>query len=204
VADITLSQPERRSYLVPILVALLVLGVAGLLVLRLTPRTTADVTITRVAPFASHIIFKADTIVVGRDQAQDDLYLITTVRITNHLHLPLFLKDFNATFIPGPNTPGEGLPVTTSAVEKADLPNLFTSFPDLGKLASSQTAPLLLRDTRINPNETTEGYVILHFPVTAAAWDQRQDATLTIDLYHQQSLTVALPKSAAPAPAAKP
>ena len=193
-ADFNFSQPERRNIAVPILLALAVLALAAFFLVRFTPHTTADVAITRVDLFPAHTVFKSETNVVGSDQVQDDLYALVTVRITDRLRLPLFLKDFTATLVPSDGS----LQPATSAVERGDLANLYTSFPALGKLAAAQTAPLLLRESRINPGQTVEGFVILHFPVTPTVWAGRNDAILTMDLYHQQSLTISLPKSSAP------
>ena len=38
---------------------------------------------------------------------------------------------------------------------------------------------------------------MLQFPITEKAWNDRQSATLTIDLYHQAPLTIVIPKTAA-------
>ncbi len=196
-ADLTFSQPERRSLAVPIVLALVVLALVGFFVLRLTPHTTADVAITRVDIFPAHTVFKSESNVVGVDPSQDDLYALVTIRLTDRLRLPLFLKDITATLIPSDGS----LPPATSAVEHAQLENLYTSFPAVRKLAAAQTAPLLLRETRIDPNQTVEGYVIVHFPVTAETWNTRDNAVLTLDLYHQQSLSVTIPKPPSPSPA---
>ena len=197
-AELTLSQPERRNLAVPILLALIVLAAAGFFLFRFTPHTTADIAVTHVDVYTAHTVFKSDSIVVGDDSSQDDLYALVTVRITDHLRLPLFLKDFTATLIPSDGS----LPPATSAVEHAQLENLYTSFPALRKLAAAQHAPLLLRESRIDPNQTAEGYVILHFPVTADAWKTRKDAILTLDLYHQQSLSIPVPKEQIAVPTA--
>ncbi len=191
-ADLTFSQPARRNLLLPILLALAVLIAAIFVVLRLTPRSTADVTVTHVSVHPSHLVFKSNSIVLNSDQVQDDLYILTTVRISNHLRLPLFLKDFHASLIPSSTT--GSLPVTTNAVEKPDLANLFLTLPALGRVAAAQAAQPLYRDTRIDPGQTVEGYLVLHFPGTPPLWDQRQDATLSIDLYHQPALTATIPK----------
>ncbi len=193
VADLSFSQPARRNLLLPIVLALAVLAAAVFGVLRYTPHSTADVSVTHSAVFPSHIVFKSNSIVLNSDQAQDDLYILVTVRITNHLRLPLFLKDFNASLIPSAET--GGLPLTTSAVEKPDLVNLYTSFPGLKRLADTQTAPPLFRDTKIEPGQTTEGYLVLHFSGPQSVWDRRQNASLSIDLYHQASLTVDIPNT---------
>ena len=191
--EFSFSQAERRNPTVPILLALLVLGIAGFLLFRFTPHTTADATVTHVDLYPAHTVFKSDSIVVNSDQVQDDLYAFVTLRITDKLRLPLFLKDFTATLIPSDGSVQPG----TSAIEHSDLENLYTSFPALRKLAATQRAPLLLRESRIDPGQTVEGYVIIHFPVTPAIWQSRNDAVLTVDLYHQQSLSVSIPKGAA-------
>ncbi len=191
-ADITFSQPARRNYLLPILIALAILAAATVAVLHYTPHSTADILVTRTALYPSHIVFKNNSIVLNSDNAQDDLYILVTLHITDHLKLPLFLKDFNATLIPSADT--GGLPLTSSAIEKPDLANLFLTFPALKKLADAQGAPPLYRDTRIDPGQTAEGYILLHFAGTQPLWDHRQDATVSVDLYHQPSLTATIPK----------
>jgi hypothetical protein len=176
VSDLKFAQPVRRNLLVPVLLAFLILGIVLALVLRFTPHRTADLTITRTVIFPTHTVFKSETIVVANQHAEDDLYVLTTLRIDDRLHLPLFLKDFTATL-----TTAEGEEMTTSAIEKQDLDNVYTSFPDLKPLA---TEPLL-RETMISPGQSAEGMILLHFPVTKDVWDHRRTAVLNVDLYHQ-------------------
>jgi len=177
------AQPVRRNLLAPVLLAFLVMGVLIATVIRNTPMTIANLLITRTILYPVHTVFKSDSIVVGRDTAQDDLYVLTNLRVIDNLRLPLFLKDFTATL-----TTAEGQQIETSAIEERDLPNVFTSFPELKPLAS---APLL-RETMINPGDTAQGMILLHFPVTLDVWDHRQVAVLHVDLYHQgkQDVTI--------------
>jgi hypothetical protein len=176
VSDLKFAQPVRRNLLVPVLLAFLILGIILALVLRFTPHKTADLTITRTVIFPTHTVFKSETIVVANQHAEDDLYVLTTLRIDDRLHLPLFLKDFTATL-----TTAEGEEITTSAIEKQDLDNVYTSFPNLKPLA---TEPLL-RETMISPGQSAEGMILLHFPITKEVWDHRRTAVLNVDLYHQ-------------------
>jgi hypothetical protein len=176
VSDLKFAQPARRNLLAPVLLAFLILGIVLALLLRFTPHKTADLTITRTAIYPTHTVFKSDSIIVANQHAEDALYVLTTLRIDDRLHLPLFLKDFTATL-----TTAEGEEITTSAVEKPDLENVYTSFPALRSLASEP----LLRDTMIGPGQSAEGMVLLHFPVTKEVWDHRRTAVLNIDLYHQ-------------------
>jgi hypothetical protein len=181
VPEPTFAQPVRRNLLVPVLIAFLVLGFAIALVLHFTPRKTADMTLTRTAVYAAHTVFPSSSTVVGHEPAQDDLYVLTTLRVEDRLNLPLFIKDFTATL-----TSADGQEFTTSAVEKNDLDNVYTSFPQVKALATSP----LLRDTLIDPGQSAEGMILLHFPVARSVWDHRRTAFLNVDLYHQGTQTI--------------
>ncbi|HEY6413982.1 MAG TPA: hypothetical protein VIX42_09850 [Edaphobacter sp.] len=183
-SDPTFAQPARRNLLAPVLVAFVLLGIVIALVLRYTPHKTADVTITRTLVYPAHTVFKSDSILVGSDRVQDDLYVLVTLRIDDRLNLPLFLKDFTGTLITA-----NGEEFHTSASEKQDIPALLITFPALQKLAS----PPLLRETLIGPGQSAEGMVLIHFPVTQAIWNTRKSATLNVDLYHQGPLAVLIP-----------
>ena len=148
--------------------------------------------VARVSAYSSHLVFKSESIVVGAQTTQDTVYALVTVRMTDRLRLPLFLKNFTATLTTSDGAETE--PV--SAVQKPDLPQVFATFPAVAKLASAQGSPPLYRETRIEPGETVEGWVLLEFPVDGKRWNERRSATLTIDLYHQPALRVAIPASA--------
>jgi len=160
------------------------MGVVIALVLRYTPHKTADTSVLRTAVYPAHTVFKSNSILVGHDQVQDDLYVLTTVRIDDRLHLPLFLKDFTATL-----TTADGEELTTSATEQPDLPNLYTTFPALKALASEP----LTRETMIDPGGSAQGMILLHFPVTQDVWNHRRSAIININLYHQGNLYVTIP-----------
>jgi hypothetical protein len=202
VSELKFAQPARRNLLAPVLLAFLILGIILALLLRFTPHKTADLTITHTAVYPVHTVFKSDSIVVGNQHTEDNLYVLTNLRIDDRLHLPLFLKDFTATL-----TTAEGEEITTSAIEQRDLDNVYTSFPDLKALASEP----LLRETMIAPGQSAEGMVLLHFPVTQAVWDHRRNAMLNVDLYHQGEQQVligrgseVIPNAASTPPASAP
>jgi hypothetical protein len=187
---LTFAQPTRRNFTVPILSALAILGIGLAILLHYTPHSTANVTIKDIAVYPSHVVFKSESLIVGRDTVEDTLYLLVNLHIENRRHLPLFIKDFTATLTPAD---ADADPITTSAVEKPDIPNLYTSFPQLKSLADEQAAPLLLRETQIDIGKSADGMVLLHFPVPQTTWDQRKSATITIDLYHQEPVTIPIP-----------
>ena len=186
-SELTFAQTERRSFLVPTLIAVAVLGLVVSLAYLEISRQTASVAVTHVAILPTHTVFKSDSKVVGHvDPSEDDLYVLATVRLDNHMHEPLFLKDITATL-----TGSNDSIATTSAVEKNDLDRLYVTFPALKPLAS---APLL-RESAIQPKDHAEGMVILHFQIPQSIWDQRKAATITLDFYHQDSITVPIPKT---------
>lgn len=179
------EQPARRNLLAPVLIAFLLLGIVIALVLRYTPHNIADVGITHLAVYPAHTVYKSDTMLIGRDQSQDDLYALVTVSVTDKLNLPIFLKDFTGSLITA-----EGEEVAGTASQKADIESLYTTFPALRRLGSKP----LLRESLISPGSTVEGMILLHFPVSADTWNRRRSAKLNIDLYHQGSLTIEIPQ----------
>jgi hypothetical protein len=176
VSDLKFAQPARSNLLAPVLLAFLILGITLALAVRFTPHKTADLDIVHTAVYPAHTVFKGESILVGHDQARDDLYVLTTLRVSDGLRLPLFLKDFTATL-----TTGDGEEITTSAVEKDDIASVYSAFPALKPLASEP----LLRETMITPGQSVQGMILLHFPVTQDVWDHRRTAVLNVDLYHQ-------------------
>jgi hypothetical protein len=150
------------------------------------PRRNAELTITGTHIWQAHTAFKSDSILVGRDTAEDNLYVLATLRVGNRLSIPIFLKDFTATL-----TTADGQTLETSAIETRDLPNLYQVFPALKPLSTT----VLPREITITPSQFAEGTVILRFPATEDTWKRRQKATLTVAFYHQppQTITISQP-----------
>ncbi len=186
-SELTFSQPERRSFLAPLLIAFVVVG-AIFSYIYLRPHRIADISVSKPAVVPEHTVYKSLSKVVGHeDEAQDDLYVVTTVRIDNRLKIPLTINEITGTLTPADESVD---PITSTAVEKSDLDNLYITFPALKPLSS---APLL-RETAIEPGGHAEGMVLLHFPITKDDWDKSKSASVTINFYHQDPLTVPLPK----------
>jgi hypothetical protein len=182
----TFSQPERRSYLVPALITLVLVAIVATLIYKFTPHRIADIAVTRVNAVSIGTPTKTGSQLVGKQEfIQNDLYVLATVRIDDQLRLPLFLKDITATL----TTPDGDL--TTSAIEKNDLDSIYTTFPQVKSVA---TAPLF-RDTAVEPQDHAEGMVLLHFPITQQQWDQRTTATITLTFYSQGEFTIPIPKT---------
>jgi hypothetical protein len=185
-SDLSFAQPERRSFLVPALIAIAVLALVFAGIYLYVPHSTAGLTVTHVAVLPEHTVFKSDSTVVGQQaRFDDDLYILATVRVDNRLRVPLTLDDITGTI-----TAPDGAETTTAALQKRDLPNLYAVFPALVPLAS---APLV-RESIIQAAGRAEGMVLLHYPIPQAEWDQRKSASITLKFYNQDPITVPLPK----------
>ena len=182
-ADPTFSQPERRSA-GPILLAVAALALIAAAIFYFNPHDTAALSISETTAVPTRTNFKSNSIVIGQEAGQDDLYVLTTVHIADHLRLPITVDTMLCTLVTA-----DGHQTTASAATKDDLPAIFTAFPKLKPLAS----PALLRETEITPGGAADGQVVFHFPITKDVWDKRKSATLEVDLYHQTPQTILIP-----------
>ncbi len=169
----------------PILVAVAALALATLIAIHFFPATTVNIDHVHDDVVETHTVFKAHTIVIGADQSQDVLYVAETLKVENQLRLPISLDDFALDL-----TNAEGQQLTVKAAQKGDLANLQTTFPQLKPLL---TLPLL-RETSLDPGKSAQGTVIFALQVPKAMWDARQSAVVQVDVYHQPSLYLTIPK----------
>jgi hypothetical protein len=187
-SELAFSQPESPNFLVPILIALVIVGGAfGYVYLK--PHRIADIAVTHSSILPTHTVFKTGSKLVGaQDESQDILYVLATVRIDNHLKIPLTIEDLSGTVTPLDNNTD---PTTVPAIQKMDLDNAYMAFPALKPLSG----PPLLRESSIEPGGHAEGMVLLNFPLTEADWNQRKSATVSISFYRQEPFTITIPKS---------
>ncbi len=75
---------------------------------------------------------------------------------------------------------------TDEAASAVDHDRYFQAFPEL----AAHRAPALQVETKIPPGAHQEGMVIVSFPVTKQAFEQRQSLTVTVDAYDQPSLVL--------------
>lgn len=185
----TFAQPERRNYIAPVLVLLVLCGIGAGFIYRKMARQTLTASVTQTIAHPVKIFYKAapqssSVKVLKVQEGEDDLYIVSTVRIENHLDVPMYLKDFTLTF---DTAEGE---MHTSAIEKNDLDAVYSSFPEIKPLMAKP----LLRETSIAPGGTAEGTLLAQFAVPPSTWEQRKSATVTIDFYHAASMAVPIPK----------
>jgi hypothetical protein len=191
VPEPTFAQPDRRNFALPLLLALGVLAIAAGLLAYFFPYKKPQLTITHSAVYLGHTVFERQnfengTNVVGQGPStEDDLYVLETVHIENPLKVPLTLNDFTATL-----TATDGSQMKIGAIEKPELPTVFTAFPALKPLVATP----LLRETTIAPGQSADGVIVLPFPVAKSTWDQRQSAILTIEFYRESPVNLTIPK----------
>jgi hypothetical protein len=184
-ASPSFAQAERRSFALPIVLALAVLALAGAVVLHLYPRGNVALTLLHTDTLPTHTVFKSDSIVVGPAQTSDVLFVTSTIRVENRTRNPITLDDFSCTY-----TDPAGAVLTVKASTRPELVNQEISFPRLKPLASA----MLLRDHVLVPGKSAQGTLVFSFPFTPAQWAARKSATIQMDVYHGDSLTLVLPK----------
>lgn len=178
-------QAERRSLLIPGLLALVLLIAAAAVARHFFPSTSIDIDHLHTDLLPTHTVFTTDSKVVGASQAQDVLFVATTARVRNGMQVPIFLDGASCTL-----TDQAGAIMTVKAVEKSELANVETSFPKLLPLMQHPLA----RDTTIEPGKSAEGTILFSFPFTEAQWTARKSAVVEIDLYHQHPVYLTIPK----------
>jgi hypothetical protein len=181
------SQSESPNFLVPILIAIVIVGgVFGYVYLM--PHRIADISVTHTAILPTHTVFETGSKLVGHQvEAQDFLYVVANVRIDNRLKVPLTIDAITGTLTPQDANADVS---TVTAVQKSDLDGVYTAFPALKPLVG----PPLLRESSIQPGDHVEGMVLLSFPITEADWKNRKSATIDITFYHHDPFPVTIPK----------
>jgi hypothetical protein len=182
-----------RSPVPAVLMAAGILIAIAAAIFYFNPHKTADISITRIQIYSAHSATKAAKsnsaahIMGAASDAQDDLYVLLTVKLTDKLRLPLFIKDETAVL-----TAPDYSVTNVDALQSQELDNLYLTFPEIKTLASEPLA----RDTQVAPGQTSEGMVLLHFPYAKKeAWTNRESATVTLVFFHQSPLTITVPKN---------
>jgi hypothetical protein len=185
VSELTFSQPERRSFVLPILIAVVVLAVGFFIAQRyfFTPGTiTLEQVHTAILPTVT--TYKADSMVVAANETDSNLFVASTVRLTNGLRFPVTIDKVSLIL-----TDKSGAQLTETALSKRDLAISEQSFAKLTPLAGTP----LLPETEIGARQSAEGTVVFSFPLADAVWNTRDSAVVQVELYHQPPITVVIP-----------
>ncbi len=185
VSDPTFASPERRSFLLPIVLAMAALALAAALALDFFPATTVNAEVVHTDILPTTTVYKAQSIVVGQNEVAQTLFVVSTVRVDNGMRVPVYVDNVSLTL-----TDNTGAELTEKALSKQDIATSEASFPKLKPLV----AATLLQDASIDPGKSAQGVSLFSLNVPRTLWDARKSAVMKIDIYHQQSVFVTLPK----------
>jgi hypothetical protein len=186
VSDPSFALAERRSFAVPIAIAVACLAIAMLLAIHFFPVTTVAVTPLHTELLPTHTVYKSNSIVLGQDHSEDVLFVAETLHIDNKTRNPVTLDGFHITL-----TDPTGAQLTQEAVNHRDLPGLETTFPAIKPLEGNR----LNTEAVIQPGQTIDGTLLFSLPIPQTIWDSRKDATIQLDLYHLKPVFQVIPKA---------
>ncbi|QMV19830.1 hypothetical protein GOB94_14905 [Granulicella sp. 5B5] len=186
--DLKLVPEPDHGVMPAIIISVLVLIVVAVVVFLVNPRKTAELKLQRVNLYAPHTEFanNSSVHVAGLpNSAEDDLYVVVTVSMTDKLRLPLYVSGTTLTL-----TSADGTSEEATGVAPQYYGRLESTFPKLGSYLG---APLYDGD-EIDPGKTRTGNVLVLFPgMTEASWHNKKSAVLTISLRNQNPQTIKLP-----------
>ena len=184
------GEMKQRGMLVPVLIALVLLAAGGAWFAKVYLHKEVTGKVDRVGVFPVHRVFTRGTgILVGENQTEDVTYVIPNVSLTDHTEVPLFVKSISGSF-----TMEDGSVMQAQAIEQADLPRLAAMFPKMKPAVDTAGATPLQALPSIAPGATAGGYVVFAYNVPQAIWDKRKSSDVSIDFYHQDRVTLPLPK----------
>ncbi|SEG35739.1 hypothetical protein SAMN05421819_2656 [Bryocella elongata] len=189
-SDLNLGPPEQPSRAKYFVSAIIVIAVIVAAVVWFNPHHISEISIERTEVFAPHTVSKTSGIrsggmhVIGETEfAEDNLYLIATVRFKDTLRIPLDPMGGSATLITPENESVDG-----TLVALRDLPRLTQIFPNLAPLTGK---PLSLDP--FQPGEAREGTLVFLFSgIAEKDWKSKKSATITIRLSEQPAQTIPL------------
>ena len=181
----TFGTPERRSFLLPLVLAITALLLVGALAAYFFPATSVRAEAVHTATLPTTTVYKAQSIVVGQNEVAQTLLLACTVRIKNGMRFPVYVDHVSLTL-----TDATGAELTENALSKQDIATVEQSFPKLKALVQSP----LLQDVNVDSGKSSQGTSLFSLNVPQTLWDARTSAVVKVDLYHQQSVLVTLPK----------
>jgi hypothetical protein len=187
--DLKLAPEPDHGVMPAIAISVLVLIVVTVIVFLVNPRETAVLKLNNVNLYSPHTEFAQDSKsmhVVGlANTAEDDLYVVANVSMTDKLRLPIFISNTTLTL-----TSADGSAVEATGVAPQYFGRLSATFPQLAGFLG----PAIYDADQIDPNQTKTGNVLFLFPgLTEQQWHQKKSAVLTLNLRNQSPQTIKLP-----------
>lgn len=186
-------QEEKRSntgIVLSIVVLLAAAAAAGFWFYKKNNHAAIEAVVTQTVVAPLHVQYAHVYGNAGKDQTDDATYIVAKVRINNRLsNAPLFLKDITAAF-----EPNGFEPQTSTALEKGDLETVIKALPQVREAVGKTAANPLLREIKIEPNASAEGYAVFQFKCDSKVWNDRQAAKVDLEFYHNQAASAPIPK----------
>lgn len=194
-ADLQIAPARDSSNAPAIIIALVVLATIAAAIFYFNPHKISELKVTKVDVYAPKTTFGSLDAPSGTNgthvldapttTTENDLYVIAHVSMTDKLRLPIYLSGAvaHAKFADGTET-------DSYLLSGSDLRRLAVIFPSLRQQAQNPIAD----GDAIQPGQTLSGTLVLPFPgQTADAWQNKKNATLTIQLRNQGPQTTTMP-----------
>jgi len=184
-----MEETSDRSTLTAVILAFVIMLAVAAGIYLLIPHKLTAITVTKVDVFAPHTEFtpsEGDSVhVVGEPgQAEDDLYVVAHLNMTDKLSQRVFINGWSGTI-----TLADGTSRDATYVAKSQLPRLQQIFPQIASLA---TTPIGDGD-ELDPGVNNSGSIVLLFPnTTQDEWNKRRSAELTLNIRDHGPQTVKL------------
>jgi hypothetical protein len=193
-SDLKLAPEREKSVMPAVLIAVFVLAAIAAAVFYYNPHKVADLTAVKTVPFAPHTTYGAldatrsggmKVLGTSETQGEDDLYLITTISMTDRLRIPIYLSSATAHV-----TFADGSQADASMIPASDVKRLQSIFPTIGPMIGNPLPDL----AEFDPGQTQTGTFVFGFPGrTAQSWQTKKQASLTLELRNQDPQTINLP-----------
>jgi hypothetical protein len=189
-SDLNLGPAPQSSSAKSIIIAVVVLAAVAVGVFYLNPRKTAELQVSNVQTYTytsePQQAKSGGNVMGGTESIEHDLYVVATLHIDNKLRLPLFINGIDVTY-----TAADGSDQTAHATNLSDLNRLVEIFPNLKPLLPH---PINFSN-EVSPKSVSKGQILVEFPgFTEDLWKQRKSASLTVNLAHQGTQTIAIPQ----------
>ena len=181
-ADLDFNRTQQRGLSWPLILAALVAAGVAWFLLHPPSRVRVEAVTQTVVPTRTVFAAAAGS---GAGATLAGLYVVESLHVHNGLATPLTPESFTLTL-----TDATGAVLDVPAARREDISSLRTSFPPLESLLAQP----LYREADIAPGKDATGAVVFDMKVAEETWNKRRSAVLKVGFYHQQPVTVTLPK----------
>jgi hypothetical protein len=117
----------------------------------------------------------------GVSESNDQVIVLTKVRVRNQTNIPLFLEDISMSIKSPDGTDQENI-----AANDKDIDRVFEAYPSLRYLKTDS----IQRDITLTPGQSVEGLEVFNFPISKEQWDTLQTSKVVFNFMHQKNLEI--------------